>query len=190
MSTEPENCVGGRVGGARLYPRPYILVATGRKMRCLIVQSIGWEIGRRRGKAILANMTQSSLHLENGTGDCLRDGLWSKKCVCVCVCARACVCACMLVCVRACSCVHTLICSVISDSVTSWTTAHQAPLSKEFFRQEYWNGLPFPMPGDLPDPGMEPVSLTSPVLVGGFFTTKVGDRIQPQQFPGWVRAEE
>ena len=91
MSTEPENCVGGRVGGARLYPRPYILVATVRKMRCLIVQSVGWEIGRRRGKAILANMTESSLHLENGTGDWLRDGLWSKKCVCVCVC----VCTCM-----------------------------------------------------------------------------------------------
>ena len=39
-----------------------------------------------------------------------------------------------------------------------WTVAHQAPLSMEFFRQEYWNGLPFPSPGDLPDPGIEPGS--------------------------------
>ena len=38
---------------------------------------------------------------------------------------------------------------------TSWTVACQAPLSMEFFRQEYWNGLPFPSPGDLPNPGME-----------------------------------
>ena len=36
-----------------------------------------------------------------------------------------------------------------------WTVAHQAPLSMEFSRQEYWNGLPFPSPGDLPDPGIE-----------------------------------
>ena len=36
--------------------------------------------------------------------------------------------------------------------------AHQAPLSMQFFRQEYWNGLPFPSPGDLPDPGIEPGS--------------------------------
>ena len=41
----------------------------------------------------------------------------------------------------------------------------------EFFRQEYWSGLPFPSPGDLPDPEIEPASLTSPALAGGFFTT-------------------
>ena len=40
--------------------------------------------------------------------------------------------------------------------VTPWTVAHQAPPSMEFSRQEYWNGLPFPAPGDLPDPGIEP----------------------------------
>ena len=39
---------------------------------------------------------------------------------------------------------------------TPWTVAHQAPLSMEFSRQEYWRGLPFPSPGDLPDPGIEP----------------------------------
>ena len=42
---------------------------------------------------------------------------------------------------------------------TPWTVAHQAPLSLEFSRQEYWSGLPFPSPGDLPDPGIEPGSL-------------------------------
>ena len=42
---------------------------------------------------------------------------------------------------------------------TLWTVAHQAPLAKGFSRQEYWNGLPFPSPGEIPDPGIEPVSL-------------------------------
>ena len=42
--------------------------------------------------------------------------------------------------------------------MTPWTVAHQAPLSMEFFRQEYWGGLRFPSPGDLPDPGIEPRS--------------------------------
>ena len=41
----------------------------------------------------------------------------------------------------------------------------------EFSRQEYWSGLPFPSPGDLPDPGTEPTSPVSPALAGGFFTT-------------------
>ena len=50
-----------------------------------------------------------------------------------------------------------------------WTLAHQAPLSMGFSRQEYWRGLPFPPLGDLPDPGVEPMSLVSPVLAGGFF---------------------
>ena len=49
--------------------------------------------------------------------------------------------------------------------------AYQAPLSKGFSRQEYWNGLPGPPPGDLPDPGIKPASLLSPALAGGFFTT-------------------
>ena len=41
---------------------------------------------------------------------------------------------------------------------TPWTVAYQAPLSMGFSRQEYWSGLPFPSPGDLPDPGIEPRS--------------------------------
>ena len=61
--------------------------------------------------------------------------------------------------------------SVVSDSVTSWTVACQAPLSMEFSRQEYWSRLLFPPPGDLPDPGIEPGSLGSPALAGRFFTT-------------------
>ena len=51
---------------------------------------------------------------------------------------------------------------------TPWTVARQTPLSMEFSRQEYWSGLLFPTPGDLPDSGMEPASLT---LTTGFFTT-------------------
>ena len=54
---------------------------------------------------------------------------------------------------------------------TPWTVTHQAPLSMEFSRREYWNGLPCPPPGDLPNPGTEPVSLTSLALAGMFFTT-------------------
>ena len=50
---------------------------------------------------------------------------------------------------------------------------HQAPLSRGIPRQENWSGLPFPPPGDLPDPGIQPTSLASPALAGGFFTTSV-----------------
>ena len=52
---------------------------------------------------------------------------------------------------------------------TPWTTAHQAPLSMAFPRQEYWGELPSPTTGHLLDPG---IILTSPALVGGFFTTE------------------
>ena len=53
---------------------------------------------------------------------------------------------------------------VMSDSVTLWAVAHQAPPSMGFYKQEDWSGLPFPTPGDLPDPGFEPVSPASPPL--------------------------
>ena len=53
--------------------------------------------------------------------------------------------------------------------MTPWTVAHQAPLFMGFPRQEYWSVLLFPSPGDLPEPGMEPVS---PALAGRFFTTE------------------
>ena len=61
--------------------------------------------------------------------------------------------------------------SVISDSATLWSVPCQAPLSMEFSQQEYWSGLPFPTPGDLPDPGIKPTSAASLTLAGGFFTT-------------------
>ena len=54
--------------------------------------------------------------------------------------------------------------------VTPWTVAHQAPLSMGFSRQECWSGLPYPPPGDLPDPGIESASLMSPALADAFFT--------------------
>ena len=54
----------------------------------------------------------------------------------------------------------------MSKFVTPWTVAHQAPLSMEFSRQEYWSGLPFPT---LPNPGMEPRDSVSSALAGGFF---------------------
>ena len=54
---------------------------------------------------------------------------------------------------------------------TSSTLARQCPLSMGFSRQEYRSGLPCSLPGDLPNPGIEPASLMSPVLAGGFFTT-------------------
>ena len=53
--------------------------------------------------------------------------------------------------------------------MTPWTVALQAPLSMEFSRQEYWSGLPFPPPGDLPDPRNEPLS---PGLAGRLFTAE------------------
>ena len=55
---------------------------------------------------------------------------------------------------------------------TPWTAAHQSPSSLGFSRQEYWTELPFPSPGDLPGPEIEPMSLVSPELAGGFFTTE------------------
>ena len=58
---------------------------------------------------------------------------------------------------------HALL-SCVQFFVTLWTVACQAPLSMAFPRQEYWNGFPFPPPGDLPDPEIEPLSPVSPAL--------------------------
>ena len=72
-------------------------------------------------------------------------------------------------CVRACS--VTQSCPIFA---TPWTVAHQAPLSMRFSRQEYWNGLPFPPPEDLPNPRIKPESLASQAssaLAGRFSTT-------------------
>ena len=69
-------------------------------------------------------------------------------------------------------CVRVQLLSHVRLFVIPWTVASQAPLSVESSRQEYWSMLPFPTPGDLPDPRIEPASLTS-ALAGGFFTTSV-----------------
>ena len=68
----------------------------------------------------------------------------------------------VIACVRAC--VRAQLCLTLYDAMT---VAHQAPLFIECSNQEYWNGLPFPTPRDLPDPGIE---LAFPALVGWFFT--------------------
>ena len=60
----------------------------------------------------------------------------------------------------------------MSDSLaTPCTVVPLAPVSIGYPKPEHWSGLPFPSPGDLPDPGIKPMSLTSPMLAGGFFTT-------------------
>ena len=60
---------------------------------------------------------------------------------------------------------------VMSNSATPWTVACQTSLLMGFPRQENWSGLPFPPPGDIPDPGIEPTSLASPALADEFLTT-------------------
>ena len=73
-------------------------------------------------------------------------------------------------------CVQSLNC--VSDSfATVWTVAHQVPLSTGFSKQEYWSGLPFPPPEDLPNPRTKTIS---PALAGRFFTT------EPPGKPVWV----
>ena len=67
---------------------------------------------------------------------------------------------------------HAQLLSWVQLFVTPWTVAHQAPLFMAFPRGEYWSGLPFPSPGDLPNAGIKPQSPVSPSLVGGFFTTE------------------
>ena len=74
---------------------------------------------------------------------------------------HACTCSIRVTCIYAC-------CARLFS--TLWAAVLQAPLSMGFSRQEYWSGLPCPPPEDLPNPGIEPVSLTSPALAGKFFT--------------------
>ena len=69
----------------------------------------------------------------------------------------------------------------MSNSATLWAVARQASLSVRFSRQEHWSGLPRPPPGDLQDPGIEPMSLASPALGDKFFTTRATWKAQPYQ---------
>ena len=72
------------------------------------------------------------------------------------------------VCIQLLSSPHTRACTQSRLFAAPRTVACPAPLSTEFSRQEYWSGLPFPSPGDLPEPRMEPTSLASPALAEGF----------------------
>ena len=71
---------------------------------------------------------------------------------------------------------HSSIC--VQLFATLWTVACQAPVSMGFPRQEYWSGVLCPPPGDLPDPGIEPASFTTPALVGRFFTCSATWEVQ------------
>ena len=73
----------------------------------------------------------------------------------------------------------------MSDSVTLWTVAHQAPPSMGFSRQEYWSGSPFPSPGDLPDPGIKP---KSPALQADALTSEPPGK--PDIKKGWQEYTE
>ena len=71
--------------------------------------------------------------------------------------------------------------------VTPWTVAHQAPLSMGFPRQEYWSGLLFPSQGDLTNPGIKPLSLTSPALQAYYFITVAPGKQILGNSNHWVR---
>ena len=68
--------------------------------------------------------------------------------------------------------IHEKLCSVVSDFFNLIDDSPPGSSVHGFPRQEYWGGLPFPSPRDLPDPGIKPKSSASPALIGGFFTTK------------------
>ena len=89
--------------------------------------------------------------------------LWLSStpfCVCVCTCIYVCVCVY----------VHAKSLQSCPTLCNPMDYSPQAPLSMGFSRQEYWSGLPCPPPGDLPDPGIKPISLMFPALAGRFFT--------------------
>ena len=89
--------------------------------------------------------------------------------------------------VRVCVCVCDF--SHVRLFATPWTITHQAPLFMGFSRQEYWIELPCPPPGDLPDPGIEPMSLASPALAGGFFTTSANWEVRSNNGGGGLVAK-
>ena len=92
--------------------------------------------------------------------------------------------SCVCVCVCVCVCFQSL--SRVWLFATPWTLAHQILLSMEFTRQEYWSGLPFPPLGDLPNSGLEPSSLASPALAGGFFVSVLLGKPQGWLYHLWI----
>ena len=110
-------------------------------LRTLLYNIITWQIEYVISRGILV------LKMDCG---CRQKHEYMCVCVCVCVC----------VCARK----RMSMLSVVSNFATPWTITHHASLSVDFSRQEYWSGLPFPPPGDLPDPGMEPATPVSYVL--------------------------
>ena len=72
--------------------------------------------------------------------------------------------------------------SLVSNSATPWSVAYQAPLTVGFSRQEYWNGLPFPSPGDLPNPGIEP---GSPTLQADGLPSELPGKLQVNLASNW-----
>ena len=81
---------------------------------------------------------------------------------------------------------HLCMLSHVQLFATPWTVAYQPPLSKKFSRQGYGSGLPFPTPGDLPDPRIQPIYLASPALAGGFLTTPPLGRVMLKVLTKWV----
>ena len=69
------------------------------------------------------------------------------------------------------ACIYAQLLSCVQLFAALWTVACHTPPSMGFSRQEYWSRLPFPISGDLPNPGIDPMFLGSLVLAGGFFTT-------------------
>ena len=80
--------------------------------------------------------------------------------------------------------------SCVQLHATLQTVAHQAPLSMGFSRQEYQSGLPCPLPGDLPNPGIKPMFLTFPALAGGFFTTSATWEAHTMEYYSAIKSNE
>ena len=79
--------------------------------------------------------------------------------------------------------------SCVQLFATLWTEACQAPLSMGFSRQEYWRGVSYPPPGDLSNPGIKPMSLTSPALVGRFLGSTTWEAHETYNLALWSRLQ-
>ena len=140
----------------------HALLSMGILQEKILLQEIfltqGSNLGLLHCRRILYHLShQGSLQIALGCSF-----LWlSNTPSCVCVYISICMCVCV------CVCVYTL--SHVRLSAAPWTVACQVPLSKGFSSQQCWSGLLCPPVGDLPDPGIKPMSLASSALGGGFF---------------------